>query len=130
VYDYQFDLDEFQDGDSIIITVDLGWDPITTRRKLRLNRIDCPPLGTVRGDAALDWLRSRLEQIPRSQRIVQSIKLKTVDRAKQEKWGRWLAELWDGGIGATNLNDELVALGLAAYWNGEGPHPATLEHRR
>lgn len=103
-----------KDGDSVVaqLTRDVGFHgSLTFLQNLRLNRINCPPLSTVEGKAARDF-------------VVETIALKTlhiVTTAPYKYGDEWMAEvvLPDG----TNLSDELVAQGHAAYWDGTGPRP-------
>lgn len=117
MYDYWAELIRIKDGDSVVVRIDHGFEPLQSTRTLRLARIDTAKLGTPDGDAAASWLAARFAGAG-GHLILHTIQVK--DHAKQEHYGRWLAELFDG---PTNLNDALVASGLASYWNGEGPHP-------
>lgn len=94
------------DGDTITVSVDLGYG-IAVIQKLRLNRIDAPELrGESRphGIAARDWLR---QQIPSGSRV----NLQTV-KDDQEKYGRYLAEIYTE---AGCVNDLMVHAGFAVY---------------
>jgi micrococcal nuclease len=97
------------DADSLRVIVSLGR-KLKDEWPLRLNRIDAPemrdPDETIKVKAyeARDYLRGRLEaaMAAGADIIIHSVKL--------EKYGRALAELYVDGV---NINDELVALGLA-----------------
>jgi endonuclease YncB( thermonuclease family) len=89
--------------------------------KLRFARLDAAKKGTVDGDAAVAL---DVASIP----VGAVFTLETTHNDRRENYGRLLADLWfqDPAGTWTNLNDLLVARGLATYWNGEGPRPRGL----
>lgn len=103
------------DGDSIVarLTRDVGFHGILTfDQKLRLNRINTPPVSTPQGKAALDFTTLKLLGAP----------FLFVTTVKPYKYGdEWMGEITlpDG----TNISDLLVTNGLAVYWDGSGPRP-------
>lgn len=103
------------DGDTLDITLQLGFhvDFTTT---LRLNRINAAEHGTPSGDAATAYLTQRLANVPVVIQTVQN----TLGVDEQEKYGRWLAEVW---VNDVNINDEMVATGHAVAYSGHGPKP-------
>ncbi len=96
------------DGDSCRLVIDMGF-KMYAEKATRLARLDTPemrdpdPEVRVRAYAARDYLRGRLDAAMStgSEVIIHSVKL--------EKYGRSLAELY---IDDTNVNDEMLALGL------------------
>lgn len=94
------------DGDTIHARVDLGCD-VKVDMTLRLLGIDAPEKGTVEGVRSREWLEDRLDT--GDPVLIQTFK----DR--KEKFGRYLAVVWEGG---DNINNELVAKGLAKPYNG------------
>ena len=95
------------DGDTMHLTVDLGLD-IYTNISVRLYGIDTPELPTSAGVAAreyvIEWLR------PHQQRI-----LVATFKDKREKFGRYLAEVFDLGR-VDSLNELLVTNGHAVRY--------------
>lgn len=101
------------DGDSFVAVVsrDLGFNGTATfQQKLRLNRINCPPVATARGKAARDAVVGLVSG---------SLMIRTVGPYKYGD--EWMAEVYlaDG----RNLSDVLVSEDLAVYWDGTGPRP-------
>ncbi len=102
------------DGDTLTVQVSLGRH-LRDRWTLRLARIDTPemrdadPEVRAKAYAARDYLRGRLDAAMStgSEVIIHSVKL--------EKYGRALCELY---IDDTNVNDEMLALGLGVIYGG------------
>lgn len=94
------------DGDTVWLDVDLGLD-IHTAISIRLAGINAPETSTPEGQAARDYLRSRL---PAGTRVL----LATV-KDHREKYGRYLGTITLAGA---DLNAELVALGHAVPYGG------------
>lgn len=105
-YQYSATVVSIYDGDTITAMVDLGFG-VQVKQKLRLARINTPEVrGPQReqGIAARDYL---VDLIPEGSEIdVRTIK------DTQEKYGRYLAEVFKGDI---CVNDLLVQAGMAAY---------------
>lgn len=113
------------DGDSIAAYVhrDLGFGGVASFNvKLRLNRINTPPLNTQAGrdaEAVTKELLRWQDADPHTPPLL-------IETFRTYKYGggdvpEWMAEvtLPDG----RNLSDTLVALGAAAFWDGTGPRP-------
>lgn len=109
-----------KDGDSFVarVTRDVGFHgTLTFDVTLRLNRINTPPVNTIPGKAALD----RFTELVRNGPGIPSPPM-LIETVKAYKYGdEWVAEvtLPDG----RNVSDELVAAGVAQYWDGKGPRP-------
>ncbi len=109
---FQYIVKEFKvvDGDTIDLTIDLGFYCITKQR-FRLARINTEetnssdPIKRAKGNDAKIFLD---EYLNRSKCI-------TVTSIKTEKYGRWLAEIFADG---QNINDILVRYGLANSYDG------------
>jgi micrococcal nuclease len=110
LYHYRAVVTAVYDGDTCTVDVDLGMKTWIRGEKLRLNRINAPEMtgsDKTAGLAARDFLRGRVL----NQRVV----VQTFKDA-QEKYGRYLAELWREQDGTwRNVNDELVQAGHAQY---------------
>lgn len=110
LYHYRAVVTGVFDGDTCTVDVDLGMKTWIRGEKLRLNRINAPEMsGTtkVAGTAARDYLRNLILD---KRVIVQTFK------DAQEKYGRYLAEVWREQDGAwRNVNDEMVQAGHARY---------------
>lgn len=108
------------DGDTIdaLVTRDLGFGGSATFTvRLRLNRINTPPVGTARGKAAAAHL-ARLV-------VDQSVHIETLKPYKyggpDASPGAWMAEVVNAA--GVNVADDLVLHGLAASWDGSGVRP-------
>lgn len=103
-YEYKATIENVVDGDTVDVSVDLGF-KVTTRQRVRLARIDTPERAQPGYAAAKDFVREAV--------LNKAVMLKT---QKVSKWGYYLAEitLEDG----RNLNDTLVQVQLAKYYDG------------
>jgi len=99
------------DGDTVTITIDLGFDTALVGKAVRLAGINAPELRTPAGKAAQQWLCSRL--------VGKVITLQSF-KDKTEKYGRILGDIWLDGV---HINEEIVSAGHAVVWNGKGVRP-------
>jgi endonuclease YncB( thermonuclease family) len=111
------------DGDTIRVHFDHGRKLINEDVKLRLARIDAFGNTHPKKAQAVELCNTVLP-------IGKKFYLRTVPNTKgvekEEKWGRWLVEVFiqvDDTGPLMNFNDILVKQGLALYWEGDGPHP-------
>jgi len=106
LYTYRAHVSKVYDGDTITVTIELGFNAALKGEKLRLFGINAPE---VRGDSkpegikSRDWLRNRI--------LNKDIVIKTI-KDKKGKYGRYLAVIY---LGDVNINDELVSNGFAVY---------------
>ncbi len=110
LYHYRALVRSVYDGDTCTVDIDLGLKTWIRGEKLRLNRINAPELrGAERPQGLLsrDFLK---EQIEGKEIYIQTIK------DQQEKYGRYIAEIWlQSGDDWININDLLVQQGFAQY---------------
>lgn len=85
------------DGDTVELDIDLGFH-IHVIEKFRLSRIDTPEMNTDAGKQAKIEITVML-QAPM-----------TIASTGQDKYGRWLAEIYVGNV---NVNDWMVENGFA-----------------
>lgn len=104
MYQYRAVVENVVDGDTIDVSVDLGF-KVLTRQRVRLARIDTPERGQPGYAAARDFVRD-----------VVLNKTVTIKTDKVSKWGYYLADitLEDG----RNLSDTLVQAQLAKHYDG------------
>ncbi len=106
MYVYNARITSVYDGDTVTADVDLGFSVWAHGEKLRLYGINTPE---VRGEereqglVSRDWLRDKL--------VGKDVLIRTL-KDKKGKYGRYLAEIYLDGV---NINDQLVAEGLAEY---------------
>lgn len=101
IYTYPASLVRVTDGDTVRLTLDLGFNIRRLDQPYRLLRINAPEVNTVEGKAAKGWLEMFLTEKPL-----------TAQTQKSDSFGRYLAEVWAGN---ENVSDALVAAGKAAY---------------
>jgi micrococcal nuclease len=112
VYDYRATVVRWIDADTCVVHIDLGFRTWMHDEHLRLVGIDAPDRQPAKGTATA-YVR---EAWPAGTRLI----VRT-HKDQADKYGRWLAELWEPG--GVCLNAELVAAGMAVPWDGTGAHP-------
>lgn len=101
-YTYRAFIDRVVDGDTVIATIDLGFNT-SQKVRLRLMGVDTPEVvGTERaaGLAAKEWLNNVLA----AQRVIVE-----THKDRGDKYGRYLAVIWLDG---KSVNAELIAKGF------------------
>jgi len=123
IYIYKAELVRVVDGDTVDLIIDLGFDT-SRKERFRLYGIDAPGTITAAGKEAKAWLWDALQ--PLEAIYVQTIQLET--RAKRDKYGRFLAVLYDElptlvavarePIHPASINSRMIAEGHAKerYW--------------
>ncbi|WP_433542073.1 thermonuclease family protein (plasmid) [Streptosporangium sandarakinum] len=106
-YAYQAGQVRVVDGDTLDVDLGLPYG-LQLAVKLRLAGVNTPELATAPGAAAAAWVRDWVAT-RRGGIVVRTVK----DR--REKYGRYLAVVEAGGV---SLNQELVAAGVAAPYDG------------
>ena len=129
MFSYQAKLIEVIDGDTVDLLVDLGFG-IHVKERFRLYGIDAPEMPTEAGKIAKAYLESLLGAAT-GDLYVATIKMTRRPQEKTDKYGRYLAELYDSYhdlIGdsdepnlfmrRTSINWRMVASGNAKerYW--------------
>ena len=114
MFEYKAKVLKVVDGDTLDLSVDLGFG-VFKEDRFRLNRINTPE---VRGsDSARGKQASR--RVEALAPVGSTVKIRTI-KDSQEKYGRYLAEVFieQPGFHDMNLNDTLVAEGLATFYSG------------
>jgi endonuclease YncB( thermonuclease family) len=121
------------DGDTLRLdltkVIDMGFgirQTLVQDARLRLAGLDCKPVKTPKGDAAITWLNHETINATRPLYVV-TVK-NTLGVEKHEKFGRYLAFLHlvdpvTGAIVAPSLNEQMIAAGVAVEWDGRGAKP-------
>ena len=107
MYQYAARVVRVVDGDTLDLEVDLGF-RVVIRDRFRLAGINAPELSTSEGQATALWLKNLL--------YPGSVLQVDTHKDSREKYGRWLAVIWQEGADqakAESINDQLVRLGLA-----------------
>ena len=123
LYYYHANITYVYDGDTCTADIDLGLDVWKKSEKIRLNRINTPEL---RGDEREAGLvsRDRLRELVQGKEVI----IQTV-KDRREKYGRYLGEIWlmDETGKFNNINDQLVAEGLAEYYLTSDTEPLVFD---
>lgn len=118
MFEYKAAVNKVIDGDTIVVSVDLGFDLVWTT-PLRLYGINTPELNSkdhAERSAALlakNWLKNWVDG--------KTVRVKTVK--PKDKYGRYLAEVYLLGLEEKSINEQMVYLGLAKNWDGQGEKP-------
>lgn len=107
MYQYTAQVIRVVDGDTLWMRVDLGFD-VRRDDSFRLSGINAPEMSTAEGKRAKQWLVERLENVP--------YLIVTTQKDKKEKFGRYLATLWDGYGKAESINHQMVGAGHAVEY--------------
>jgi micrococcal nuclease len=98
IYIYKAELVRVVDGDTVDLIIDCGFD-ILKRERFRLYGIDAPEMNTQEGKEVKAWLEDAL--MPLEAIYVET--LKVWNKAKRDKYGRFLAVLY-GDLGDIDAN--------------------------
>jgi micrococcal nuclease len=123
IYIYKAELIRVVDGDTVDLIIDLGFDT-SRKERFRLYGVDAPEINTAEGKEAKAWLRDVLQ--PLEAIYIETLQHKT--KAKRDKYGRFLAVLYDElpmlipimrePIHPSSINAKMVVEGHAKerYW--------------
>ena len=95
MFTYAAKLIEVIDADTVDLLIDLGFG-VHVKERCRLYGIDAPEMPTAQGQAAKAYLESLLGTAT-GDLHVQTIKMTRKPKEKTDKYGRYLAVLYDGG---------------------------------
>ena len=111
MYKYKAKVDRIVDGDTIDITIDLGF-KITTHQRIRLAGINTPETYNVKKDSE-EYKKGLAAKQFVEQRIADNNFETTVETEKDTgKYGRYIGTIWLAD-NIASLNDELVEKGFA-----------------
>jgi micrococcal nuclease len=107
---YRAELVRVVDGNTAILDIDLGFFVWHRKTTIRLAGIDAPDVTTPEGKAALDWLKTRLEEASDAGELrIRTVKGEDT-RDLSGTWGRWFGVLFADGV---CINQELMEKGFA-----------------
>ena len=113
MYNYKARVDKVVDGDTIDLTIDLGFDTYTKQR-VRLFGVDCPETRTRNTEEKKAGLKAK-------DFVWRTIDGKdvTVTTNEKGKFGRYLATIiYEDDTVEININKALIELGLAVEYFG------------
>ena len=118
MYEYKVIIDRWVDGDTVDVDIDLGFDVILKKQRVRLHGIDAWESRTrdleekEKGLAAKEFCKNFCKEGEPA-----ILKTKTYDASG--KYGRILGEIWSTGeFGDKSLNDYLIEQGHAKEYFG------------
>lgn len=115
MYHYRCELERVVDGDTVELTIHLGFFAKLHRQRIRLKGIDAPEINTREGREAANYLGSLLAY--KTLEIETTTDKRTDD--KHDSFGRWLGTMWavDPVIGShLNVNLAMVDTGHAVKY--------------
>lgn len=114
-YTYKARVERIIDGDTLLVSIDLGLDIWLTKQRMRLAHLNAPELPTEAGRATVATVAQLLGPLPASV-VLQTLK------DKPDRYGRYLGVfVTEDGV---NVNEYLVQGGWAVPYEGVGPSPA------
>ncbi len=102
MYYYRCKLGRVIDGDTIVVSVDLGMKTWRHDEHIRLNGINAPEMNTVEGRASRAALIDMLASHP--------LELQTHKADEEDKYGRYLGTLWTVLSSGTRENVNLAMI--------------------
>jgi micrococcal nuclease len=103
MFEYSAKLVRIIDGDTFLLDVDCGFN-ITVRERFRLSRVNAPELMSISGMQARTFVALQLSKAT-------ALQIRS-EKSRQEKYGRWLCELYfqtaDSGDQWQSLNQLLL----------------------
>tara|TARA_R110002050_G_scaffold14578_1_gene45786 strand:+ start:121 stop:552 length:432 start_codon:yes stop_codon:yes gene_type:complete len=122
MYEYNCTVNRVVDGDTIDVTLDLGFS-VLYKSRVRLYGIDTPESRTRDKDEKVRGLLSKefLKQAVADEKVVLKTKLKD----SRGKFGRVLAEVW---VNDHNVNQNMVEANHAVAYFGQSKDDVEQEH--
>lgn len=105
MYEYNANIDTVVDGDTVDISIDLGFD-VWTKQRIRLAGIDAAEHTFPFGKATSDFVRAALEG-----------KTVRIQITKPDKYGRYLGTIFMGST--VSINDQLLRNNIVKAYNGD-----------
>lgn len=109
MYEYSASITKVVDGDTLHVQIDPGLD-LRLNTTLRLYGINCPELNTNEGKLAKNFVLAWLSNYATNNTVV----IHTI-KDHREKYGRYLAEVYDSSV-TQQLNHDLVDAGHAVVY--------------
>ena len=124
MYEYKITIDRWVDGDTVDVDIDLGFDIILKKQRVRLHGINAPESRTrdleekEKGLAAKKFCKNFCKEGEPA-----ILKTKTYDA--KGKFGRILGELW---VFDTNLNQKMIDEHHAVAYHGQSKQEIAEQH--
>lgn len=112
LFHYKCQLERVVDGDTVELTIDLGFFVRMFRQRIRLKGINAPEIGTQQGRDAANYLGSLLAY---KQLEIETTQDKRANE-RHDSFGRWIGTIWasDLVVGShLNVNKAMIDSGHA-----------------
>jgi micrococcal nuclease len=119
LYRYRARVERVLDGDSLELTLDLGF-YLTTRQRFRLRGYNAPESTGPERQLGQRARAALLDVLVAPPLLVRGLGQLYVATEKTDSFGRWLADVW---IGDVNVVEQLLAQGWGVAWDGRGKRP-------
>tara|TARA_Y100000004_G_scaffold89049_1_gene99907 strand:- start:1026 stop:1448 length:423 start_codon:yes stop_codon:yes gene_type:complete len=129
MYTYKCTVTKIIDGDTIDVDIDLGFDVVLTKQRIRLMGIDTPESRTRNLEEKERGLLSKAYMENKCP-VGSSITLKSLDRGK---FGRILGEIWEADVDSTTvkpLNKRMITDGFAVEYYGGSKDDLEAKHMK
>ena len=129
MYTYKCTVTKIIDGDTIDVDIDLGFDVVLTKQRIRLMGIDTPESRTRNLEEKERGLLSKAYMENKCP-VGSSITLKSLDRGK---FGRILGEIWEADVDSTTvkpLNKRMITDGFAVEYYGGSKDELEAKHMK
>ena len=129
MYTYAAKLIDVIDGDTVDLLIDLGFG-VHVKERCRLYGIDAPEMPTAQGQAAKAYLESLLGAAT-GDLHVETVKMPRRPKEKTDKYGRYLAVLYDGisGMEEDQANAEEQKI-PNMFWNSINRRMVEIGHAK
>jgi len=120
MYEYQANVIEVLDGDTITVTIDLGF-KLTYSTPVRFFGINAPEVHSTNAKEKSDGLKAKAKLTE-----LLAGKIVTLRTVKpNDKYGRYLADVYlsGGGLQEKSVNQQMIDLGFCKPWDGKGAKP-------
>lgn len=113
MYHYKAKVEKIVDGDTIDVTIDLGF-KITTFQRIRFAKINTPETYNVKKDSEEYLKGMEAKQFVEQRMAANNFEISLETEKVTEKYGRYIGTIWLADS-TVSLNDELVQKGFAKY---------------
>ena len=124
MYEYNVKVIKIIDGDTIDVDIDLGFNTVLVKQRIRLFGIDTPESRTRNKEEKKRGLLSKAYLASKCP-VGSTIRLRSHERGK---FGRILGDIFEYNK-TTSINDELVEEGYAVHYHGQSKEDLEEAHQ-
>lgn len=119
-FTYWATIERVIDGDTLVVTLDLGFNVKLTDVHMRVYGINCPEKNTEEGQEAMRYTKEWVAMDDLYHAVKPKAYKVSVQDHKKDKYGRILGEIFYGG---ESLGETLIKAGKAKPYFGVGEKP-------